>query len=1406
MSRQVFEPPLHPKKEPRVIKQEVEVRAPDAIDEVDPPGKWRTVMMPVVMVVAVLGMLFMMIRMNRGFNPVMLLMPMMLLFGMFAYMGGGPGGSGNKSKAQLLHDRKQASRAIGSAREKALSRGGNYHAALSYAYPDPSVVASIIGTERMWEVNGGDQERKSRFTAARYGRGRIVPKAKVLTPEAPDGEFLDPVQWTETVKFLHTHSTIADMPVAFTLRNFPVLGIGGDRENAAAMVRAMLSHLAITHGPDRLRMVVVADTPDGGSWEYLKWLPHAQHPTLVDALGSRRMIYGNWTEFLDDLTGDEQAPVVDSERVVDYARPFTTESEVTGRTRHTVVIVDSTERARMTDQAIASLADVTWILISPPDGVIESFPHAVSLNVDGAGIVTRWDSDLPLEAPKEIARADHLDLIDAHTIARRLARWELETTASLLSKERKDTGRDWANLVQVDDPGAIDVVDFWQRIKRFDDPRRLNFPIGFAPDGTRIFLNMREASQGGTGPHGEMIGTSGSGKSEFLRCLVLDACLFHSPSMLNLLLVDFKGGATYQGMEDIPHVAAVVTNLEKSERMVDRMMEVITGELKRRQQLFDSAAARYPSFNIIGLTEYEKARESGHCPELEPMPALLVLIDEYTELLEAKPEFVNIFSQIGRVGRSVGVHLLLASQNAEMARSRGLESNIHYHIALRTGTAGDSRAVIGVPDAKNLPGKPGNGLIKTLHEDDLIRFYAGFTGKPYFPPDAEPEPVARESAPAGINDLSSRVFTARRVDPPDAGAEIVEVEEVVRTEEELLAAPTVFTVVKELLTKAPARPAYRPWLPELTSTTLDAVAPSLRADQWVPPRASTPATLKLPFGVFDDPARHQQPVWELDLSGGQGNVLIYGGPQKGKTTAAMTLVTSLALTHSPEQVQFFVVDYTGGGWMRLEELPHVSRIAVRAEDDAINRIVSQMTDLIDHRVRLFRKYRVNSMPEYRRMKSDPGSALNAEDAFGDVFIVIDGFDAAVTDGGVFEDRVATLEALASGALNFGVHFVITTARNTVLRGLASHMHTIVEGRVSTASYDMSVVNSQRNKTVPDKAGHVITTDRDLLALVALPRADGDSSPQTLSSGIAELVRRIRRANTSGAAAPKLLALPEVIDQAELLSVLPPEVGERERVRLPFGRRESDGAPAVADFGREAHMYVVGESGSGRSAFVHTLIESISRRYPTIDDGAIALLDPKRVHRGAFAPNPKNLGVHGSDLHDFLRRWQDKLIEWMGEGQTDPMAVTYRRVPDTADSDALARRDWWTGPEIFLIIDDYDAVVARGDRTNPITQTVKLMNDGVIRGFHVIVVLNDAELLYKASSDPLIQYLDTHSSMALVLSADKFNVNIGGERGQRFGIPGRARFHPGRGAPSDAVQIAWNGVRRGDGDTGEDLWG
>ncbi len=1406
MTGKVFEPPLHPKREPRVIKKEVEVKPPDAIEEVDPPGKWRTVLMPVVMVVAVFGMLFMMIRMNRGFNPMMLFMPLMLLFGMFAYMGGGgPGGA--KSRAQLTYDRKQSSRRISEAREKVLGRGKNYHEALSHAYPPPETVGSLIGGERMWEVSGADEERKNRFTAVRYGRGRILPKAKLKTADAPDGEFLDPVQWTETVKLLHTHSTIPNMPVALTLRNFPVIGIGGDRERAVGMVRAMINHLLITHGPDRARVVELTDEPYGGPWEYLKWLPHVKHPTLVDGLGAKRMVYSNWSDFVTEIGGDDEVAAQDQTKVIDYARPFTTESEVNGRTRHTVVIVDSTERAKMTDQAIASVADVTWLLINPAEGITEAIPHAVLLVVDENGIVRRSDTDLPLEPPKEIARADYLDDEDAGIDARKIARWEIETTATLRQREELDHGRDWSALVGVDDPGAINVTDFWQRIKRFDDPRRLNFPIGFGPDGTRIFLNMREASQGGTGPHGEMIGTSGSGKSEFLRCLLLDACLFHPPTMLNLLLVDFKGGATYQGMEDIPHVAAVVTNLEKSENMVDRMMEVIEGELKRRQQIFDSAAARYPSFNIIGLTEYEKARESGHCPDLEPMPALVVLIDEYTELLEAKPEFVKIFSQIGRVGRSVGVHMLLASQNAEVAaRSRGLESNIHYHIALRTGTAGDSRAVIGVPDAKNLPGKPGNGLIKTLHDDDLIRFYAGFTGKPYFPPVETTTPSASDSASTGtpVIDVSlARAFTATEVALPVIDVEVEEVQEIERTEEEKLAAPSVFTVVKELIRRAPARAAYQPWKPPLTTTTLDLLDPRLSREQWTPPSSSTPAALKIPFGIFDDPAKHEQPIWELDLSGSAGNVMIYAGPQKGKSVAAQTLVLSLALLHTAQQVQFFIVDYTGGGWMRFEDLPHVSRVATRSEDNAILRILSQARELRSEREQIFRKYRVNSMDEYRKMRANPEAPVLAEDQFGDVFIVIDGWDAAVSDGGALTDHVSEIENLASGALNLGLHFVITTSRNTVLRGVASHLQTIVEGKVVGTAMEMSLVDQQRNKLIPkDAPGHVITLDRPLQALVAMPRADGDSDPETLSAGVDEAIERIRESERG--AAGKLLALPEKYLERDLFAGTPQDLSERERVRLPFGLAESNGRPAVADFGRAADLIVVGEKASGRSGLVHALIESISARYPTQDDAVIALLDPMRSHVGAFAPNPKNLAVYGAGWNEFMPQWQDGLIRWMGEGETDIQKMTYRPVPAHGPDEQLTR-DWWTGPEIFLIIDDYDHLVARSNRNHPIHSTVPLMKDGVMRGFHVIAVVSDAEWIYKQTSDPMIQHMLAAGAMSLVFSADKFNVTFNGVKADRYGLPGRARFFSGRGA-NDMVQVAWNGLRRGGQDQGADLWG
>ena len=193
---------------------------------------------------------------------------------------------------------------------------------------------------------------------------------------------------------------------------------------------------------------------------------------------------------------------------------------------------------------------------------------------------------------------------------------------------------------------------------------RLRVPIGVDADGATVHLDLKEAAQQGMGPHGLVIGATGSGKSELLRTLVLGLAMTHSPELLNLVLVDFKGGATFAGLSDLPHVSAVITNLAEELSLVDRMQDALSGEMVRRQELLGEPA------NVASVRDYEQARAAGEA--LDPLPSLLIVVDEFSELLSARPELIDLFVTIGRLGRSLGLHLLLASQRLEEGRLRGL--------------------------------------------------------------------------------------------------------------------------------------------------------------------------------------------------------------------------------------------------------------------------------------------------------------------------------------------------------------------------------------------------------------------------------------------------------------------------------------------------------------------------------------------------------------------------------------------------------------------------------------------------------------------------------------------------------------------------------------------------------------
>lgn len=1378
--------PANPDPAPRIIRDEIAVPPPKEIEEGEPLSKVRTLGVPLLMVVVLGGMVALMWRSGRlASNPTMFMFPLMMMAGM-AYMYAGQGhSSGGTSRAQILADRKAQTRGLGVTREKVFDRGLSMHEGLHHAYPDPKMLPSLIGTERMWEVT----PTHDGFTALRYGLGEVELAARIVPPEAPPGEFLEPVSWVQTVRFLKHHTTVAGMPLALAAGRFPVIGLTGDREASLGMLRAMLMHAAITHGPDNLAMVVLTDNPDDPTWSWMKWLPHTQHPYLLDKLGSARMMYADWSTLTAAVGGTDDNP-----GIIDFTLNFDPHMEFTSDDyRHVLVVVDSAVPDKLIDSVIAPRAGVTWLLVNPPENALTD-SEGITLRCDSDGTVWRSEADKPGIEPTKVAVADQMPLVDATIMARQLARYEVATLSNMGRQARQaDRGRDWNTLMRIRDAGAMDPLETWSVITRYSDKRRLRIPIGFLQNGDRLELDIKQAADGGTGPHGQLLGATGAGKSEFLRNMVLNGCVTHSPSLLNWLLVDFKGGPTFLGMSDLPHVSAVITNMEQEAHLVSRMREMIDGEIARRFQILRDADELSNRYDVKDIKDYELLRERG--VDLPPLPSLFVVIDEFAELLAQYPEYGDLFKRIGRVGRSLGIYLLFASQNLDISgRTSGLESNIGYKIGLKTQTAQESRALLDGSDAAyRLPGTPGHGVLRASAGDragELTHFYSGFTGALYFPPAPETAPSAVDySRPVDTGFSAPQAFTAIEVPLPTDGLAVIEPPvEPVRTEEELEKAETIFTTVVQRLGGASFPPPYRMWLPPLEVKTLDEIEPALR--HWSAPANTATAHLKVPMGLFDDPIRHAQPLWTLDTT--DQNVLIIGGSQIGKSTTVKTLAASLALHNTPEQVQMYLVDYAGGGLGVLSGLPHVGGVATRAEPDAINRMLAQVRTLITDRERIFRENGIATMADYRRLRTDPNHPLVKADPYGDVYVMIDGWDAAVAEGQVLQWRGGEVESLIVGALNFGVHFVIATSRMVEMRGIEPQMGAIIELHSET---EMSRVSSQLAKTRRPDPGHVIVKGHDLHGLVALPRIDGVADRASINAGLGDLVATVAE-QFAASSAERLRTLPTSITRADLAAMVADadqqaresaggRVDPRRQLRIALGVREDTLGVSYAEMYREPHLLIVGTAKSGKSETIGTVNDSIAARFPTVDDGCVVFYDPRRRHLGKI--NDKNLFAYVTNDAEFM-------------DAINRLAQTYntasRTLPAGIDAETRAARSWWNGPEVFILVDDYHLVanINAGATTPAIHQMEDwVANEPLARGLHFVIARSSENLAIQAVRDPIIKRLLGDLAPTVMLSGDKYDGQIADVKFERFGIPGRARYIQAAFARKDRIQVAWSGV-------------
>ncbi|WP_318219267.1 type VII secretion protein EccCa [Streptomyces sp. SCL15-6] len=1193
---------------------------------------------------------------------------------------------GAERKQKLKGARRDYLRYLAGVRRKVRGAVRSQQQALAWRHPHPGSLWSFARTSRLWERRTSDDD----FGEVRLAVGEQRLATQLTTSSSRPVEDLDPLSAHALRAFIQAYSTVPEQPIGIFLPAWARVLIRGDREQTLPVVRALVAQLCTMHSPEDLVLAFCLAPEHRGEWEWVKWLPHVQQPSTQDAAGAARRVAHSATE-LQDLLGEAftSRPPFEAGATASAEEPFT------------VVVVDG---GHIPDDHRLARGGYRNSVVVDLSSALAWRPGRTTLRLDmsdGAVALVRTDRSRK-ESTTRLGRADHLSRSEAGALARVLAPVRTGTVQETAQPLANDT--ELTTLLGISDLRKHDVQAYWTK-RANSTAQRLRVPIAVGAGGRPVELDIKESAENGMGPHGMLIGATGSGKSELLRTLVLALALGHSSETLNFVLVDFKGGATFLGLDQLPHTSAVITNLADEAALVSRMQDALHGELIRRQELLRAAG------NYSSAHEYETARAAG--TPLAPLPSLFIVVDEFSELLSAHREFMDLFVMIGRLGRSLGVHLLLASQRLDEGRMHHLESHLSYRIGLRTFSAMESRGVLGVPDAYELPSQPGAGYLKSGTEP-LTRFRAAYVSGGYrqrFGGQAQAK-VASQVVPWTTDWIEPKTTTAPAEPEPEPA---------LRAEP---AAASLLSVAIEALRDA-GPPAHQVWLPPLdTPPTLDRLLPPLSPD---PVHGLTTADwasrgrLTVPVGVIDRPFDQRRDLLTVDLAGAGGHIGIAGGPQSGKSTLVRDVIAVLALTHTPREVQFYCLDFGGGSLAAFQGLPHVGSVASRLDTERVGRTIAEISNLLARRERLFAEHGVDSMASLRRRRAQ---GEFPEEEHGDVFLVIDGWSSVRQD---FQDHVATINEFATRGLNYGIHLITTTTRWVELTSaVRDQSATKLELRMGDPLD--SVVDIRRAATVPRAPGRGLTPDSKLHFLTALPRIDGSETGEDLAEGVSDLVSAVAD-NWAGASAPPVRLLPTLLPAHEVPS------GPADRpLSFPLGLEEDELGTAWHDFSETPHLIAFGDSESGKTNLLRLMAKNIAERF-TPAQARILVVDYRRDLIEAVPPEYR-LG-HAVSIDQL-----NELISGVSTALTE-------RMPGPDISPARMRKaDWWRGPRLFVLIDDYD-LVARPMQTpfEPILDHLAL---GYEVGVHVVVA-RAATGAVRGMNDPLVRRLLEVNTPALLMS-------------------------------------------------------
>lgn len=814
------------------------------------------------------------------------------------------------------------------------------------------------------------------FLAYRLGLGKVPTSYELKYGQEERSGKKDALE-EEGYALFQAHQKIDNLPIVASLNRGPV-GYVGPRPIVLEQLQLLVAQLAVFHSYHDLTIIPIIPEEEKESWDWMRWLPHA---TLQD-MNVRSFVY-------NQRTRDQ---VLNSLNQILKLRKAQKEEEKANDTKifhpHYVVLI--TDETLILDHVImeffredptelgCSIIYVADVLSS----LSENIQTVISIKDRNQGQLLLQEGVL-----RELDfQLDHFpEGYDKEAISRGLA--PLKHIQQLKSSIPDSVT--FLEMYQAETFNDLKVLSRWESHAPYQS---LAVPIGLRGKDDLVYLNLHEKAHG---PHGLIAGTTGSGKSETIQSYILSLAVNFHPHDVAFLLIDYKGGGMANLFKDLPHLLGTITNLDGAQSM--RALASINAEIHRRERLFGQ-------YGVNHINQYQKKFKLGEATE--PLPHLFLISDEFAELKVNQPDFIKELVSIARVGRSLGVHLILATQKPSGVVDDQIWSNSRFKLALKVADRGDSMEMLRTADAAEIT-QTGRAYLQVGNNEVYELFQTAWSGADYQP---EKDQLGIEDHTIYlINELGQYEVLNQDLSGLDMAEEIKEV-------------PTELDVIVQEINHLHQQEGIaavaQPWLPPLKERiTLDELEKVVPIEAWQ--KRTAPSVL---IGVADIPQAQKQEAVAIDLSK-DGNILLYGSPGTGKTTFLQTAAMDLARKQSPENLTMYLLDFGTNGLAPLTQLPHVADSLLLDQTEKIQKFIRIINRELDRRKKLLSEHGVGTIALYREVtgKQEPT-----------MVILMDSYES-MKDEPYETDLFKLFMRISREGLSIGVHLIITASRQNNLR-------------------------------------------------------------------------------------------------------------------------------------------------------------------------------------------------------------------------------------------------------------------------------------------------------------------------------------------------------------------------------------